>query len=136
MAEKKHNKPGRPFGTFAYTSEELQNEIQDYFDGQEAKDKPPTITGLALALGVSPQTLCNYGTPGYADESNYLDTITRARLRCLAYKEERLDTKDGVQGAKFDLVNNSERMGGLRYADRQEVSMDVAPVSFVNNLED
>ena len=136
MAEKKHNKPGRPFGTFAYTSEELQEEIKNYFDGQEARDKPPTITGLALALGVSPQTLCNYGTPGYADESNYLDTITRARLRCLAYKEERLDTKDGVQGAKFDLVNNSERMGGLRYADRQEVSMDVAPVSFVNNLED
>ena len=130
MAEKKHNKPGRPFGTFAYTSEELQNEIQDYFDGQEAKEKPPTITGLALALGVSPQTLCNYGTPGYADESNYLDTITRARLRCLAYKEERLDTKDGVQGAKFDLVNNSERMGGLRYSDRQEVAVDVAPISF------
>ena len=130
MAEKKHNKPGRPFGTFAYTSEELQNEIQDYFDGQEAKEKPPTITGLALALGVSPQTLCNYGTPGYADESNYLDTITRARLRCLAYKEERLDSKDGVQGAKFDLVNNSERMGGLRYSDRQEVAVDVAPISF------
>ena len=136
MADKKHDKPGRPFGTFAYTSEELQEEIQNYFDGQEAKELPPTITGLSLALGVSPQTLCNYGTPGYADDRNYLDTIVRARLRCLAYDEERSDTKDGFQGAKYRLNNNSARMGGLPYTERQEISLDVAPVSFVNNLED
>ena len=134
--EKKYDKPGRPFGTFAYTAEELQEEIQNYFDGQEAKGLPPTITGLSLALGVSPQTLCNYGTPGYADDTNYLDTIVRARLRCLAYDEERSDTKDGFQGAKYRLNNNSARMGGLPYTERQEISLDVAPVTFVNNLED
>ena len=134
MAEKKHDKPGRPFGTFAYTSDELREEIDCYFDGQEAKEKPPTITGLSLALGVSPQTLCNYGTPGYTDDTNYLDTITRARLRCLAYDEERSDTKEGVMGAKYRLNNNSERMGGLRYADRQEVDMSIAPISFSDDV--
>lgn len=58
------------------------------------------------------------------------------KLFCLIYstKEKRLYDKDGVQGAKFDLANNSERMGGLRYADRQEMAVDVAPISFVDDI--
>ena len=123
---------GRPFGTFKYdTLEELDSGIEEYFARQDRREKAYTMTGLALALGVDPKTLSNYGR-----NDTYFPTINRARMRVLEYKEERLDTKDGVQGAKFDLSNNSERMGGLRYADRQEVSMDIAPVSFVNNLED
>lgn len=123
---------GRPFGTFKYdTLEELDSGIEEYFARQDRREKAYTMTGLALALGVDPKTLSNYGR-----NDTYFPAINRARMRVLEYKEERLDTKDGVQGAKFDLSNNSERMGGLRYADRQEVSMDIAPVTFVNNLED
>ena len=92
---------------------------------------PPTMEDLALALNVTTRTLENYGK-----EDKYFRTINRARQKILAASARRLYDKDGVQGAKFSLTNNSERMGGLRYADRQEVSVDAAPISFVNNLED
>lgn len=63
---------------------------------------PPTITGLALALGFnSRQTLLNY-----QDKPELLDTIIRAKTRVEAYTEARLFDKDGVNGAKFSLVNN------------------------------
>lgn len=146
--QKEKRKPGRPFGTLKYDNlEDLENGIDKYFQDCEAKPvldadgnqitdkhgnpmfyppKPPTVTGLSIALGITPQTLCNY-----AKDDNYFDAVHLARLRCLDYKESRLYDKDGVQGAKFDLANNSERMGGLRYADRQEyaVSAEVQPDS-------
>ena len=131
MAEK-----GRPFGTFKFDSlADLEAGISEYFDGQDEKSKPYTLEGLSLALNITPATLCNYGKEDYAD-GIYFEAINRARIRCLNYATERLYDKDGVNGAKFYATNNSERMGGLRYADRQEISMDVAPVTFVNNLED
>jgi hypothetical protein len=125
--EKKHDKPGRPFGTLKYDNEEdLQNGIDAYFNKQDANGKAYTMTGLALALNIDPKTLSNYGR-----NDNYFPAINHARMRVLEYKEERLDTKDGVQGAKFDLCNNSERMGGLKYSDKQEYSVtaDVQPDS-------
>ena len=64
--------------------------------------KPPTITGLALALGfASRQALINYqGTP------EFNDTVTRAKSRCEEYAESRLYDKDGANGAKFSLGCN------------------------------
>ena len=114
---------GRPFGTFAVNIEDLQDEIDKYFAGQDAAGKPYTMTGLALALNVTPQTLANYGKEGYADDPKYFDAISRARLRCVSYLEERADSKDGVQGAKFMLVNNSARMGGPAYSDKFDYSV-------------
>ena len=61
---------------------------------------------------------------------DYFPAIHRARQRCLTYAESRLYDKDSVNGAKFYLTNNAERMGGLRYADRQEVAVDAAPITF------
>lgn len=126
----------RPFGTFKYDNvEDLEKGIDKYFEDCDIKDKPYTIEGLSLSLNVSSVTLMNYGREDYAD-GNYFSAIRRAREKCIAYASSRLYDKDGVNGAKFYLTNNAERMGCNRYADRQEVSMDVAPVSFVNNLED
>lgn len=148
---------GRPFGTFKYDNlKSLELDIDKYFndcdlrpvldkDGNQVTDKrgnptfypsePYTLEGLALALNITPATLCNYGREDYAD-GKYFEAINRARVKCLAYNSKRFYDKEGSNGAKFYATNNSERMGGLRYADRQEVSMDVAPVTFVNNLED
>lgn len=92
------------------------------------------MTGLALALNITPQSLCNYGSKEYA-EGKYFEAINRARMRCIDYAESRLYDKEGSNGAKFTLTNNAERMGGLKYAERQEVSMDVAPITFIDNLE-
>ena len=64
--------------------------------------KPPTITGLALALGfTSRQALLNY-----QGKKEFVDTITRAKSFVEKYAEERLFDREGVQGAKFSLVNN------------------------------
>lgn len=64
--------------------------------------KPPTITGLALALGfASRQALLNYEA-----KDAFHDTVTRAKSRVEQYTEERLFDKDGNAGAKFSLMNN------------------------------
>ena len=63
---------------------------------------PPTITGLALALGfTNRQSLLNY-----QERDEFFDTITRAKTRVEQYAEERLFDKDGANGAKFSLANN------------------------------
>ena len=136
-------KMGRPYGTLAFNDiDDLQTGINTYFEDCDDSGKPPTITGLALALNITPQTLANYGLEGYAkddkgnSDSRYFEAINRARQRCINYAETRLFDKDGVQGSKFYLSNNAERMGGLRYSDRQEVSVDVAPIAFVDDLGD
>lgn len=63
---------------------------------------PPTVTGLALALGFTGrQALIDYqGRPEFAD------AITRAKARCEEYAEARLYDKDGAGGAKFSLSCN------------------------------
>lgn len=121
MSEEK--KIGRPL---KYKSvKKLQEAIDDYFEkckGKVLKDdegkimrdkygfpmiidsRPPTITGLALHLGLnSRQALLNYqGRP------EFNDTIVRAKARVEQYAEERLFDKDGANGAKFSLANNFE----------------------------
>ncbi len=65
-------------------------------------ERPPTVTGLALALGfTSRQALLNYQS-----KDGFVDTVTRAKSRIEAYAEERLFDRDGVNGAKFSLSNN------------------------------
>lgn len=52
---------------------------------------PPTVTGLALALGfTSRQALLNYQA-----KPEFVDTITRAKARVEQYAEERLFDRDG-----------------------------------------
>lgn len=64
--------------------------------------EPLTITGLALALGfASRQALLNY-----QGKAEFNDTITRAKAYVEKYAEIRLFDRDGVNGAKFSLINN------------------------------
>ena len=126
-------KAGRPFGTLKYDNlEDLQSGIDKYFDDCKESEEPPTLEDLADSLNISIKTLWNYGQEGYGDGSNkeYLQAIQHAREKCISYATKRLYDKDGVNGAKFYLTNNAERMGGLRYADRQEVAVDAAPITF------
>ena len=103
--------------------EEIEQKIEAYFkscEGEPLKDrdgtvltdkygapiimgrKPPTITGLALALGFSTrQSLLNY-----QGKKEFVDTITRAKSFVEKYAEERLFDREGVHGAKFSLINN------------------------------
>ena len=105
------------------TKEEIEEKIEAYFrscegealldeNGNAVTDKggrpilihqrPPTVTGLALALGfTSRQALLNYQA-----KPEFVDTITRAKSMVEAYTEERLFDRDGSNGAQFSLRNN------------------------------
>lgn len=133
MGEK--NTAGRP--PKYKNKEEIQEKIDRYFEeceGKILKDgsgrpvlnkneepviygaKPPTITGLALALGFSSrQSLLNY-----KGKKEFLDTITRAYARVEQYTEERLFDRDGAAGAKFSLANNFEG-----WKEKQKIEADV-----------
>lgn len=130
------------------TPAEMQKVIDKYFencsgeyiviDGQVVQDKngnpiktkerPLTITGLALALGFSGrQALLNYeGKP------EFMDTIKRAKSRIEQYAEERLFDKEGVNGAKFNLSNNFKG-----WSEKQQIDSNVnlAPVVFTGSDE-
>lgn len=115
------NKGGRP--PKYRSAKSMQKVIDKYFQSCESKplldqngnvltDKhgkpviipgpPPTVTGLALALGfTNRQSLLNY-----QEKDEFFDTITRAKARVEQYAEERLFDKDGANGAKFSLANN------------------------------
>ena len=122
-----------------YTSvEEIREKIDNYFeeckgeilyddDGKPFIDKygnvirvgvkPPTVTGLALALGFnSRQSLLNY-----EDKEEFMDTITRAKAKVEQYAEERLFDKDGANGAKFSLANNFKG-----WKEKQDINMTVS----------
>ena len=111
-------------GVLTYTTpEEMQDKIDAYFaecEGEILRDnegkpildkfghpniigaKPPTITGLALAIGFnSRQTLLNYQA-----KAGFKEVLIRAKSRVEAYTEERLFDKDGANGARFSLQFN------------------------------
>ena len=113
------------------TPEEMQERIDAYFKACEgrpllneydepARDKfgapilldvrPPTVTGLALALGfTSRQALLNYQA-----KKAFVDTVTRAKSRVEQYTEERLFDRDGQRGAEFSLKHNFRWEGQQR----------------------
>lgn len=87
--------------------------------------KPPTITGLALALGfASRQALLNYQAK---DEFN--DAITRAKSRVEEYAEMRLFDRDGSNGAQFSLRNNFK---GWNF--EKEENAGAERITIVNNI--
>ena len=81
---------------------EIEALIEAYFIECRDQQRPPTVTGLALALGfTSRQALLNYQA-----KREFVDTITRAKSRIEQYAEERLFDRDGTAGAQFSLKNN------------------------------
>ena len=127
------------------SKEELQEKIDAYFERCKGKPlldedgeavlyrgrpvivdaKPPTVTGLALALGfTSRQALLNYQA-----KAEFVDTITRAKAQVEAYTEERLFDRDGVQGAQFSLRNNFKG-----WSDKPEENSDEGGVQIIDDV--
>lgn len=131
-----------------YTSvEEIESKIEQYFEdckgypltdneGNQIFNKfglpvfidvhPPTVTGLALALGfTSRQALLNYQA-----KLEFVDTITRAKARVEQYAEERLFDRDGSNGAQFSLRNNFKGWD----ADKKNDNSGDGKITIVNNI--
>lgn len=108
------------------TPEEMQTAIDEYFkrcEGEKQLDddgkpvftkhgylysvepKPPTITGLALALGFADR--CSL--LDYQEKDAFSHTVRVAKSRVEEYAEIRLFDKDGANGAKFSLSNNFKK---------------------------
>lgn len=66
-----------------------------------SEQKPYTITGLALFLGTSRQTLLDY-----QGRKDFSDIIKAAKLRCENYAEQQLYSGKSVVGPIFNLKNN------------------------------
>lgn len=96
--EEKPAKVGRPL--LFKTKQELDDKINIYFQDCIDKNKPLTISGLAVALDTSRQTLLNYER-----REEYFDSIKRALSICERFAEERLFSNSPT-GAIFNLKNN------------------------------
>ncbi len=85
------------------TPKELQEKIDNYFSTRIDEDgnflKPITITGLALHLDTTRETLCRY-----EEKDQFTDTLKKAKLMVENFYEEQLMGKS-VTGAIFALKN-------------------------------
>lgn len=107
--------------------EELQEKIEEYFnscwrqkvdmfgnpvyikdkEGKKTDEqvmvqfRPYTISGLAVALDTTRETLMDY-----EEKDEFSDTIKRAKEMCHAYAEEQLFVGKNPTGAIFNLKNN------------------------------
>jgi len=88
--------------------------------------KPPTVTGLALALGFT----CRMSLLNYQGKKGFVDTVTRAKARVEEYTETRLFDRDGSNGAKFSLANNFKD-----WREKQDVSL-IGDITIKIDLED
>ena len=92
------------------TVEELQQKIGVYFEDTDIAEW--TITGLALALDTSRETLCDYES-----KDKYSDTIKKAKL--MVENSYELDLKKyGKSGTIFALKN-------FNWKDKTEQDIDV-----------
>ena len=119
--------------------EEIEDKIEQYFaicEGEPLLDnegkpvvnkygypcwikppKPPTVTGLALALGFTTRlSLLNY-----QDKKEFMNTITRAKTKIEEYAESRLFDRDGSNGAQFSLRNNLKGWNGEQEKSQDEM---------------
>jgi DNA-packaging protein gp3 len=85
------------------SAEALEFAITAFFEMKKEQGLPPTMPGLALALGFkSTASLKNYEEKG----EDYADIIETARTQVEEWKNEMLLTSTHAQGVIFDLKNN------------------------------
>lgn len=105
--------------------EQLEERIQLYFDICVEKDIRPSVSGMALAIGVDRRTLWRWSV----EESNIQDTIKRA------YQILNVMMEEYMQNGKINPVSGIFLMkNNFGYADKQEVI--VTPNNPMGELKD
>lgn len=94
------------------TPEQLQKEIDKYFEECKKNDEPLTITGLALALDTYRDVLMDY-----QNKDEFSNTVKRAKQIIENAYEKRL-IQNGRSGDIFALKN-------FGWVDKQEVEANV-----------
>jgi hypothetical protein len=116
--------------------DELAERIEEYFDSlnmtrkmrtkgddgkwvewEEQYQRPPTMAGLALHLGVTRVTLLHYSKGAEPRDPRFIPIIARAKERIAQFAEEALYVREASNGAQFALrVNHGygaeDREGG------------------------
>lgn len=83
------------------SADELQEAINNYFLNCDKKEKPYTMTGLAISLGIDRTTLINYGK-----RESFSTLIKNAKARVEEQLEESLYRLGNNSGVIFNLKNN------------------------------
>ena len=128
------------------TPEEIQEKIDAYFEeckGTLLEDhngdpiidrwgnpvyldrKPPTGTGLALALGFKTRRALML----YQAKKEFMDVILEAKSRIEMYNEEQLFSRDGSRGAQFSLQHNFQG-----WQEEKEDDKKGAAVNIINDI--
>lgn len=103
------------------TVEELEKAINKYFKECEDKEKPYTMSGLALSLGVDRRTLTNY-----SNKEMFFPLIKKAKLKIEQQLEENLYRLGNNSGVIFNLKNN--------YGWKDTVEVENKPLQKVEEL--
>ena len=132
--------------------EELKEKILAYFDGLR-KDpdgdliQPPTLSGLALHLGVTRRTLGNYiadaerevdkGGKRRSQQCAHLIMLAKAQME--AYLEEQLLMRSKTHGVEFALQNGygwgQKQTVDVKSDVRAEVKTESTPVTRLSDEE-
>jgi hypothetical protein len=107
------------------TADQFTEVAEKYFSEQEAKDKPFTVNGLALALGMTRETLLRY-----AEKDGFSDAVKAVRARLEDHWESRLAGPNAA-GTIFWLKNQG-------WSDRTEQQIsgpNGGPVEQVHRIE-
>ncbi|WP_294378967.1 DNA-packaging protein [uncultured Clostridium sp.] len=93
------------------SQEELEQKIMEYWQRCEQLNKPYTLSGLALWIGIDRKTLYNY-----SEKDEFFPTIKKAKDIVEASMEERaLTGENNVTFSIFALKNN------FGWKDKQEI---------------
>ncbi len=79
----------------------LRKKIKEYFEDCDVNQKPYTMSGFALFLGISRATLLKY----QQEDERYEEAIEEAKTKIESFAEARLFDKNS-SGAMFALKNN------------------------------
>lgn len=113
--------------------EELQSKIDEYFETEDGKETP-TVTGLAIALDISRETLNDYGN-NKSDE--FSDAIRRAKAKVAVVLEQKL-YGNNVTGLIFNLKNNfgwkDKTETDIKHSNDPENPMPAADSSLINTF--
>ena len=103
--------PGKGGRPLKFNSpQELEDKALKYFNNCRKNERPLTMTGLAIALDTTRETIRDY-----SNKELYSDTIKKLREIVHNYIEEYSLTTRNPAGAIFNLKNN------FGWKDKQEV---------------